>query len=190
MPDMRPNNLVWGYHGTSDRYVHEHLSHGIPRSTFPGDWLGHGCYFWEGDLERARQWSERHVIPRHGGKPAILAAVIDLTDCLDLTRTEGRELVAAIAQSVYDELPPERHAALRQNYYRREMDCKVIEFILASTRKPDGSPRFSTVRGAFQEGSPVYILPGGLISQVGDLDHIQINVTDPRAIIALDRVNL
>ncbi|HEY8780200.1 MAG TPA: hypothetical protein VIM16_01185 [Mucilaginibacter sp.] len=56
MYDIRPN-LVIGFHGC-DKSVRDRLlinSKNIEKSEKPHDWLGHGMYFWENNLERAKQ---------------------------------------------------------------------------------------------------------------------------------------
>ncbi len=45
------------------------------------DWLGHGIYFWEQNLQRASEWAKR----RYGKDAAVIGAVIDLGNCLNLT---------------------------------------------------------------------------------------------------------
>lgn len=45
------------------------------------DWLGHGIYFWEGNLPRARQWAMEAIV----GEAAIIEAEITLGECLDPT---------------------------------------------------------------------------------------------------------
>ncbi|MDR3266800.1 MAG: hypothetical protein LBT24_04425, partial [Tannerella sp.] len=49
------------------------------------DWLGHGCYFWENNENRAFQFATE-VAQRNGKikEPTILGAYIDLGYCLDL----------------------------------------------------------------------------------------------------------
>lgn len=186
----QPNGLVWGYHGTSDRFAEAHIRRGMPHTTFPGDWLGHGAYFWEGDFTRAAMWAEDRVVPRFGGQPVVLAAVIDLSDCLDLTRVDDRQFIQTLAARAYDEITAEGMAGLRQDEMWRELDCRVIEYTLRNTLRKDGTPRFTTIRGAFQEGRPLHSSPEGAQSFIRELDHIQINVVDRGALQSLSVVNL
>lgn len=179
-----PNRLVWGYHGTSTNYASIHIQQGIPVTTYPGDWLGNGAYFWEGDSMRARHWAETRVVPKHGGNPVVLEAVIDLTACLDLTRIPDRELYADVAQAVFHEMPSHDRVAIKQTEKCREMDCLVANMILRGADKYQHSlPKYTTARGVFSEGRPVYSFGSQKIeSQIRDLDHIQINVVNKVAI--------
>ncbi len=186
----QPNGLVWGYHGTSDKFSETHIRQGMPHTTFPGDWLGHGAYFWEGDCTRAARWAKERVVPKFGGQPVVLVAVIDLSDCLDLTRVDDRQLIQELAARAYDEMATERQAGMRQEEMWRELDCRVIEYVLRNARRKDGTPRFTTVRGAFQEGLPLHSSPEGAQSFIRELDHIQINVVDRGALQSLSVVNL
>lgn len=162
------------------------LENGIPTTAFPGDWLGHGAYFWQGDDERAWEWAKSRVVPKYGGSPVVIQAVLDLRACLDLTLMSDRSLLEATARVVYDEMPTDERHKLTQTYRRRELDCKAINAVITKARNADGTPRYTTVRGAFREGFPVYSIRDGLASGIYDRDHIQINVVDKRAILSLE----
>ncbi|MPM30071.1 hypothetical protein SDC9_76613 [bioreactor metagenome] len=183
-----PNGLVWGYHGTSSVFAKKHLTEGIPVTNFSGDWLGHGAYFWEGDYDRAEEWARLHAITKYGGTPIVFQAVIDLNNCLDLTLITDRRLLEEVVKEMCDEMPLEKRQRLKQNYYTRELDCGAINNLVQRARKSDGSPQFTTVRGAFREGDPVYRTSEGLESGVCNRDHIQINVIQNTAIHSLEIV--
>jgi hypothetical protein len=78
------HSIAIGYHGC-DRKVGESLLAGKSAIRFSEDsydWLGHGAYFWESDLTRARQWAHEH-----SKTPFVVGAVISLGRCMDLTRS-------------------------------------------------------------------------------------------------------
>ena len=108
----------------------------------------------------------------------VLAAIIDLTRCLDLTQIRWRELVAEVGAAV----PKAIADRLRQNEFNRGLDCWVINRVIEQTRYEDGSPRFTTVRGAFQEGEAIY-RAGVKASAIRTLDHVQLCVVDDAAML-------
>lgn len=179
-----PNNLTFGFHGTTELAARNILTVGFRPSVFAGDWLGSATYFWENDEERARSWA-RAAADRHGDTPVVVRAVLDLTDCFDLTQMRFRRELLGTADILFDSLPASQLAKMRQNFGRRELDAEVINTHLASRSRADGTPRFTSVRGAFQEGSPLYEI-AGMSSGIRDLDHVQIGVTDGRAVIEAD----
>ncbi len=74
------SNLVVGFHAC-DAAVYESVINNrecLQPSVNDYDWLGHGIYFWENSLTRARSYGEE--IKRRGriGSVAIIGAVIDL----------------------------------------------------------------------------------------------------------------
>ena len=182
--DVFPNNLVYGYHGTTDVLATQILRRGFTPSSFSGDWLGGAIYFWENDAERAGLWAQRKASASDGA-PMVIRATIDLTDCFDLTLLKHRRMLAGAAEAILTE-SPDRMLGLRQTESGlRELDCAIIDAFMESTRKGDGSPAYDSVRGAFQEGLPLFELEGQK-SGIRLYDHIQIGVTDSRAIKEVD----
>ena len=82
-------NLVIGFHGCSretyDKVIHQNQALKASENTY--DWLGHGIYFWEQNLKRAKDWARR----RYGKEAAVVGAVIDLGNCLNLTDSKSSE---------------------------------------------------------------------------------------------------
>lgn len=184
MAKQFPDNLVYGYHGTSDLNVPTILRDGFQRTGKRWDWLGHAAYFWEGDQERAAQWASVKA-NEVGGIPVVMRALIDLSQCFDLTLQRYRDHLAQIALTVINELPPEMLSSMRQTERRRDLDCHVLNSLFSTAVSSDGSPAFTTVRALFREGQPLFSA-GGLASGIYDLDHIQIGVLDQSAIIDVD----
>ena len=107
---MLSHSLVIGYHGC-DRRVAKQVVAGrddLKPSQNAWDWLGHGIYFWEDSHNRALRWANEETKQR-GSKiksPAVLGAVIDLGNCLNLSETDALALVKSA--------PPNIRGTLRQ----------------------------------------------------------------------------
>ena len=91
------HSLVVGYHGCDDSLVQSVVTgkDDLKPSQNAWDWLGHGIYFWEDSRARALRWAEAES-RRRGSKIktfAVLGAVIQLGNCLNLTETESLVLV-------------------------------------------------------------------------------------------------
>jgi len=75
MYDVRPN-LVIGFHGcdktTRDELVSNPKS--IKISEEPYDWLGHGFYLWENNIERAIQWANEKFKRGLINEPSVVGA--------------------------------------------------------------------------------------------------------------------
>ena len=142
-----PNDLCYGHHGTSTRYVDQILESGLPVTTFKGDWIGPGRYFWENDRIRALEWSKERVVPEHGGEPAVIEAVIDLSACLDLTRRGDLTLLRSVAESYWKQATKEQRAKLAhsQSYYSRSLDSFAITMLTSSSTHPNtGKPLWTS----------------------------------------------
>jgi len=96
---MVSRSLVAGYHGCDIRVARKVIS--LKDSLHPSqnrwDWLGHGLYFWEDSLTRARRWAEAESKQRDSKikHPAVLGSVIDLGNCLNLADAEALKQVGA-----------------------------------------------------------------------------------------------
>ena len=169
--------IVLGFHGCEPDFADALISGRLPIGEWEPsrnryDWLGEGIYFWEHGPERARAW----------GKGAIVGAVIQLGDCLDLTDiTYTRALDGA-----YRSLREIRLAAgepMPENKgKRRDLDCLVINE-LAAYAEQDGI-HFQTVRCPFMEGEPAFEGSEILLES-----HIQIAVRDRSCIAGVFRPN-
>jgi len=172
----RYSRIVFGFHGT-DPDVAERLVRGElavadwEPSENEYDWLGHGIYFWEYGLERAKAWA---------GKGGVVGAIIALGTCLDLTDVGHTELLAESYETFVIQ-QRKHHKAIPQNRGKlHHLDCAVINYAANEARKR-GQP-IQTVRGAFLEGDSVF--PGsGILRQT----HIQIAVRDRSCIMGVFR---
>ncbi|MBC2601166.1 hypothetical protein [Puniceicoccus vermicola] len=187
---MKLGAFVIGFHGC-DREVGESLIAGksdFRASRNAHDWLGEGIYFWENNPERALEWARfmaRHPkFKKHVKDPFVVGAVIDLGNCLDLTEATSLRLVRVAYNSLVEifgkadaEMPENRKGHdSDSDLVQRYLDCAVINH-LHELRKKDRVETFTTVRGAFTEGTELY--PG---AQIQAKTHIQLCVRDASAI--------
>lgn len=179
-----PNNLVYGFHGTSSARVASILSDGFKPGSMTGDWLGPAVYFWENDAERAALWAER-AARRDNAAAVVIRTVIDLSDCLDLTQIRYRTLLAAAAEEFERAWEATGRPDLKQTWGVRELDAAVIGLLASTAVRTDGSPVYTTVRGCFTEGGPLFQV-GEATSGINDADHIQIGVLHVSAIQDVD----
>ncbi len=181
---MVSRSLVLGYHGC-DLSVARKVVVGDDQllpSRNEYDWLGSGLYFLEDSPARALHWA-REEAARNSGKvqtPAVLGALIELGNCLNLIDTEHLDLVKA-AHQYYLELCAASGLSPVQNKGRdlraRCLDKAVFE-VLHQLRAQREQPPFDTVRAFFVEGELLYENAG-----LRALDHVQICVRDPRRIL-------
>lgn len=169
MSRLRPS-FVLGYHGCDAAIVDELLKGktSLIHSEREYDWLGPGAYFWESDPQRAREWAEERASRKKGMKAAVIGAVIDLRNCLDLTVRENIELV----QGAHESFVKEQQAAdlelpanlspkgtRKKDRLLRYLDCAVIKHLHSTMDNAPpgmGIEPFDTVRGMFVEGEPIY----------------------------------
>jgi hypothetical protein len=149
------------------------------------DWLGNGIYFWEADPIRAMDWAKWRKKRGDYKNPAIVGAVIDLGNCLDLTTHDD----LASVKMAYDEYVKEQKLAgleiaenknvqedLNEDRLLRYLDCAVINH-LHNILKLRGVEAFDTVRGMFTEGDNLYENAGFRLKT-----HTQISVINSKCI--------
>lgn len=192
MYDVRPN-LVLGFHGCDQSVLESLLLNpgSIEKSEKPYDWLGHGMYFWENNLERARQWAADKENRGEIKKAAVIGAVLYLGNCLDFLDSKHidmLEIYFGLMKANYDALGkplPENRNAKRdasKDKLLRELDCATIEFMheqifsdfqkdILKNRGFTNIKLFDSTRGAFTEGGEAF--PG---SEIQKKSHIQICV--------------
>lgn len=179
-------SFVLGYHGC-DRSVAEAIFSGssahLLSSQNEYDWLGHGIYFWENSPQRAlnyvRQQISRRARKSQIHEPAIVGAVIDLGNCLNLLDAHYSRVVRAGFTDLQDSIrssggsmPVNRTPPGGNEVLIRALDCAVVNIIHAR-RKEDNLQPFDSVRAAFIEGEPIYE-GGGFYEKT----HIQVCVRE------------
>jgi hypothetical protein len=170
------SGFVLGYHGC-DEDAAEAILAGVPMapSERDYDWLGPGAYFWEADLVRAQEWADARVVSKAYKKAAVVGAVIELGNCLDLTVRSNLELLASAFESLkraFDKagktMPQNRNLGVHHTADKplRFLDCAVIKHLHDNIEADANDQRargevptiepFDTVRGMFLEGGEVY----------------------------------
>lgn len=181
-------SFVLGYHGcdaeTARKVVNREER--LRASDKKYDWLGPGVYFWESDPSRALEWA---VLAKTRGRietPAVVGAVIDLGNCLDLLNRENIELVRDAHKLFVEEqqrsgltIPSNKSLAGEPENILRFLDRAVIQF-LHDIFDAGGEAAFDSVRGLFPEGEELYEGAG-----FRDRNHIQIAVCNPELILGL-----
>jgi hypothetical protein len=167
---------IIAYHGCDESLVNRVLETGetLEPSENDYDWLGTGIYFWEFGPDRAIAWANELKRRKRIKKPSVLGAVIQLGNCFDLLDTRCTAMLQA-AHRNYVCVAPKPFPANEKFMHR--LDCDVINYGLPWLTKLFGI-EFQTVRGVFQEGTPVF--EG---SDIREKSHIQIAVRDPSCIL-------
>jgi len=176
--------FVLGFHGC-DKSVCNKIINGFDKLHPSGndyDWLGNGIYFWENDPHRALDYVamiQRN--PRKGPTiiqdPAVIGAIIDLGNCLNLVESKNLQVVRAAfellkisQEKAGHALPLNKPIGKEGDLLLRQLDCAVIETLHAFNRET-ARPAYDTVRGVFWEGSDLYPNAG-----FKEKNHIQICV--------------
>lgn len=181
---MVSRSLVLGYHGCDLTVARKVVSGAdlLKPSQNEHDWLGSGFYFWEDSYARALRWAQDEERGQAGkiGTAAVLGAIIDLGNCLNLIDAEHLGLVKA-AHEAYLEFCRVSNLRPAQNRGKdlraRYLDKAVFE-TLHKLRQEEGKPPFDSVRAFFVEGAPLYENAG-----LRSLDHVQICVRNPAQIV-------
>jgi hypothetical protein len=178
--------VVFGYHGCDRSTLRKALDGETLRpSRNKYDWLGSGIYFWEDSPSRAERWARESAPGRPDVRnPAVLGAVLELKNCLNLTDPETIGMLQ-LAHQDFIKRCREASVPAPVNFGRdlgaRFLDCAVMEH-LHTLNESAGRPPFDSVRAFFTEGEPAYENAGFRI-----LDHVQICIRNPRCIIGYFR---
>ncbi|WP_411824640.1 hypothetical protein [Leptospira sp. 'Mane'] len=182
--------LVFGFHGCDEEVANSVISGKLTLSKSENsyDWLGHGIYFWEGNYSRALEYAQllQSNPKRNKGKikkPAVIGAIIDLGNCLNLLESESIDLLkesynllSKSSKTTGNPLPENKSIDLEKDLLLRNLDCAVIENLHAM-RKELELPVFDSVRGYFREGKEIYPNAG-----FHDKNHIQLCIRNPKSI--------
>lgn len=185
--DSRKSSFVLGYHGLDEtigrKIVNGELSLNPSQNNY--DWLGHGIYFWEDNVARAKKWAIDQSKRKNTSvkSPFVIGAVIDLGNCFDLLQQDNLDFLAYQYQQMKQDLAF-RNQILPQNspwtakdidFKKRELDCAVIRYAIESAKEV--GVHYDSVRSAFWEGEELY--PNAGFRQ---FNHIQIAVINPECI--------
>lgn len=183
------SQLVLGFHGC-DATLAEEVVLGkkmLKKSDHDYDWLGHGIYFWENNVDRAEQWAEENskLSSSSINTPGVLGAYLELGNCLDLTDSGSLQLLKLPYQTLKEtfslanlDMPVNKDPMKVKSKDRilRKLDCAVITTLHKLTQKA-GLPPYDSVRGVFWEGEELY--PG---AGFREKNHIQIAIINPNCI--------
>lgn len=148
--------------------------------------MGFGIYFWDNSHTRAFEWA-KELSKRKGStikKPAVVGAILDLGNCLDLIDYKYLTLLK-LAYNGFVELQKSSDFIMPENkptkpgsfdLLNRQLDCAVIQY-MHKTMANTGEGEFDSVRGVFWEGQELYTNAG-----FKEKNHIQICVRNPDCI--------
>ena len=176
--------LILAYHGcdksVADKIISENGE--LKGSANAYDWLGPGVYFWENSYSRALDFAKelKNKSKSKVNKPAVIGAVIDLGNCLNLLDFENLKLVKEAYESLKDfindsNMPLPKNSA-GNDLLLRYLDCAVIQ-TLHQLRETSDLPNFDSVRGLFSEGKELYPQAGFKAK-----DHIQLCIRNSNCI--------
>lgn len=168
---MIDGNLVVAYHGcdvtTRDGLVSRRLSPVSSENEY--DWLGPGFYFFEADSERALSFAkaafenpQERYTARPIATPAVVGALLKLTQCLDMTTREGLGVfergVGVVRSSLEKQNEPipvnQPKNADDTDVLLRRLDNIVFK-TLHEEREKLSAPPYECVRAAFRQGEPL-----------------------------------
>ncbi len=160
-------SFILGYHGCDADVASKVISSDVDLNPSKNDfdWLGQGVYFWEADPRRAKEYAEWKVGRGDFEHAAVIGAVIDLRNCLDLTNRNDLELVASYHEIFEDDrkradmpLPENQNAKGDpfEDLLLRYLDCAVINYLNHINDKSPKTENYDTVRGMFAESGELY----------------------------------
>jgi hypothetical protein len=180
-------SIVYGFHGIDKSSAYKILTQedNFHHSDNKYDWLGNGVYFWENNLERAKQYAiqDNKRTESSVKEPFVLGAVLELGNCLDLLDQKYNDFLKLAYQQLKQDLVAEDIALpVNKNFNSndfdfkaRELDCAVIRYACALAE--DAGNPFDSVRAAFIEGDALY--EG---AKFYSENHIQLAIINPDCI--------
>ena len=190
------HRTVVGYHGTgltaALRIVNRLES--FRRSEKDYDWLGGGVYFWEYGpkqaltfaMRRQRQYKRKKKKTeedrRRATEPlAVIACMIRLGFCLDLTEPENVEYLGEIFKSYSESMALARAALPTNNHKYRKLDRAIFEYAYRVIEESAPNSTVDTARGIYvPTAAASRIWPGSWISRD---THIQLCVRNPASLL-------
>lgn len=163
--DKKPS-FVYGFHGLDEGIAHDIL---LQKKDFESsqndyDWLGKGVYFWENNIERARQYAVETSQRKDSTvkSPFVLGAVLDLGNCLDLLDQKYLDFLKSAYELMVEDFA-DQSIPIPENtgfgtddfdFKKRQLDCAVIRY--AHSISKEKGIEFDTVRSVFWEGEALY----------------------------------
>lgn len=161
-------SFILGFHGCDKKTADDILCNDKPSHLKPSekdyDWLGSGIYFWEGNYARALEWAHDRQKQGTIQTPAVIGAIIDLRQCLDLFDLGAMQqlrhahlFLRKMYRRAGQKLP--RNIGPTPDKGGRKLDCLVIK-TLHQMRTDQGQVQYDSVRGPFLEGKRIYATSG------------------------------
>lgn len=175
------HRTVIGYHGTR-RSVALGAVQGIEPldpSRNPGDWLGHGIYFWEYAPQQAWLWAEAlRKKNRWTEETAVVACMIRLGNCFDLLDPANAGTLRDFHRE-YVRLATETEEPIAANVRAdKRLNCAVFELAYAALRGQ--GQMIDTCRAVFVPTGRERLWGG---SGINPRAHIQVVVRNPDCIL-------
>jgi hypothetical protein len=158
------------------------------------DWLGRGIYFWEYAPKQALRWAkirQRQYQEKQDKTPedelrateklAVVACMIRLGFCLDLTEPENVEYVGEIFESYKENIELSGDPLPKNNWQYRKLDRAVFEYAYEVIEDSEPNLKVDTARGVYvpKDGSK-RVWTGSWISKD---THIQLCVRNPASLL-------
>jgi hypothetical protein len=152
---LEPNRAsITGYHGTSRASAEEILLNGFRASEGPGEWLGHGVYFFT-NPDEAWLWAEK----KFRAKGVVIQATVVFGHCLDLDNIAPLgEFIREVHHGLAARLAEIGEATPTNSGDKRVLDCAVLNHAARST-----SPPADCVRKTCPSGGPIF--PGSSLTR-------------------------
>ena len=189
MSYCRLPSFILGFHGCDESLKKKLLTGetSLTPSNNAYDWLGSGIYFWENDPDRALSYAQTlksHPIRNKKYEietPAVIGAIIDLGNCLNLFEEKNLLLVQEaynffinFCETSNKEVPQNK---LGPDLLLRNLDCAVINTLHKLIVDKTEFPCFDSVRAPFLEGNDLYPNSG-----FKEKNHIQVCIRNPKCI--------
>lgn len=105
-------SYVFGFHGLDKTIALDILTQKkeFKHSNNNHDWLGNGIYFWENNLERAKQYALEDMKRKNSKikEPFVLGTILDLGNCLDLLDQRYLDLLKVAYEELEKDLKQQK----------------------------------------------------------------------------------
>jgi hypothetical protein len=192
------HRTVIGYHGTGLTAALRVVNRieGFKWSEKDYDWSGGGIYFWEyapkqalpwaklGQKQYARKTDKTPEDMRRATEPlAVVACMIRLGFCLDLTEPENIEFVSTVFQAYKESLGLAGDPLPKNERQYRRLDRAVFDDVYEFIERSDPGSEVDTARGVYvPAGGRKRVWEGSWISRD---THIQLCVRNPASILGV-----
>lgn len=193
MRPRRHEQIFIGYHGCSKETAEKLVNSPKVEVTFSKnkyDWLGNGFYIWENSYDRALDFinSKLERAKKNGEpdfEPVVIGVTYTLGNCLDLTTVEGLSLLKTGFEPYEKLVKNGKQVTLKNKSPKkngdiliRDLDCFVINLVVAAWNNKYQSNPIDSARGVFWEGEDLYETAGFKTK-----NHIQICIKNAQCML-------